>query len=168
MSESTSAVLEAPVVETAEPKAPAKKPAPRPHARVKAPKVKAAKKASKKKSTAPKSKPMPDGKSVHATEPKREPKWNPRRIALVKAMRTLGAVDAESARSPEDIAKKMSTVDGIKMAERVDLVKVILDVYRTSELIHNGFAKSCKVEGVRGNCYYLTAKGQSTPMTNKE
>jgi hypothetical protein len=165
MSESNSAVLEAPVIETAEPKAPAK---PRKAKVAKKPAAKKASKASKKKSTAPKSKPMPDGKSVHATEPKREPKWNPRRIALVKAMRTLGAVDAESARSPEDIAKKMGTVDGIKMAERVDLVKVILDVYRTSELIHNGFAKSCKVEGVRGNCYYLTAKGQSTPMTNKE
>lgn len=47
--------------------------------------------------TAPKRKPMPDGKSVNAQEEKREPKWNERRVALVKAMRALGAVNYTTA-----------------------------------------------------------------------
>jgi hypothetical protein len=125
-------------------------------------------KAPKAASKAPKSKPMPDGKSVHATEPKREPVWNSRRIALVKAMRKLGATGQDSARTPEDIAKTMGTVEGIKMTDRVDLIKIILDVYRTAELVHNGFAASTKHEGVRGNVYYLTQKGQKTTFPLKE
>lgn len=118
--------------------------------------------------TAPKSKPMPNGKSVHHTEPKREPKWNARRIAVVKAMRTLGAVDANNARTAGDIAKKAGSPDGVKLSERVDLVKIILDVYRTSELIHNGFAASTREEGERELRYYLTAKGRSTSFPVKE
>lgn len=111
--------------------------------------------------TAPKSKPMPDGKSVHATEPTREPNWTPRRVAVVKAMRALGAVSATEARPAEEITAKASK-SAPELVGRVDLVKIILDVYRTSELLHNGFAKSCKHEGERGLRYYLTAKGVKT------
>lgn len=62
----------------------------------------------------------------------------------------------------------MGTVDSIKMIDRVDLVKIILDVYRTSELLHNGFAESCRHEGERGLRYFLTKKGQTTTFPVKE
>lgn len=118
--------------------------------------------------TAPKRKPMPNGKSVNAGLDKREPKWSDRRVALVKAMRALGAVNFTTAVTAEDIAKKMGNVDGIKMIDRVDLVKIILDVYRTAELLHNGFAESCRHEGERGLRYFLTKKGQTTTFPAKE
>lgn len=111
--------------------------------------------------TAPKSKPMPNGKSVKALEPTREPNWTPRRVAVVKAMRAMGATGATGAVTAEDISVKAAKA-APELADRVDLVKIILDVYRTSELLHNGFAKSVKHEGERGLRYYLTAKGMKT------
>ncbi len=119
--------------------------------------------------TAPKSKPMSlDGKSVHSDEPVREPHWSPRRVALIKAMRALGAVNNGTAVTATEVAKKMGTVDGMKMIDRVDIVKIHLDVYRTSELVHNKFAASTKHEGERELRYYLTAKGQKTTFPVKE
>ena len=108
--------------------------------------------------------------SVHADQPTREPHWSPRRVKLVEAMRKLGAKSETSAVLAEDIAKAMGTVDGVKMIDRVDLVKIILDVYRTAELIHNGFAASSKHEGDRVLRYYLTKKGMATkfPVKIKE
>lgn len=133
-------------------------------AKVAAKKAAAVKKAAAKKaaSKAPKSKPMPNGKSVHAAEPKREPKWNARRIAYVKALRQLGATGEQTARTAAEIGKKMGTVEGVKMADRLDLVKIIGDVYRTAELVHNGFVKTVRLPGERELRYYLTAKGQGT------
>lgn len=128
---------------------------------------KAGKKAPKPASKAPKSKPMPNGQSVHADQPTREPNWNPRRIAVVKAMRALGAIDASTAVTATEVGKKAGTVEGIKLGERVDLVKIILDVYRTSELLHNGFAASVRHEGERELRYYLTAKGKKTDFPQK-
>lgn len=113
--------------------------------------------------TAPKSKPMPGGNSVHSVLPTREPNWaNPRRVRCVEAMRKLGATSVTKAALAEDIARAMGTVAEVKMTERVDLVKIHLDVYRTTELIHNGFAASCKHEGERVLRYYLTSKGVKT------
>lgn len=100
-------------------------------------------------------------KSVKSGEPTREPNWSPRRVAIVKAMRALGADGPTSAASAEDIMAKASKA-APELADRVDLVKIVLDVYRTSELLHNGFAKSVKHEGERGLRYYLTAKGMKT------
>ena len=118
--------------------------------------------------TKPHRKAMPNGKSVNANLDKREPKWSERRIALVKAMRALGALNYTTAVTAEDIATKMGIVEGIKMKDRIDLVKIILDVYRPSELLHNGFAESCRHEGERGLRYFLTKKGQTTTFPQKE
>lgn len=117
--------------------------------------------------TAPKSKPMPDGQSVHASLPTREPNWNARRQAIIKAMRELKATSPMAARTAEEIAAKASKKGAPELADRVDLVKVCLDVYRTAELIHNGFAASTKHEGERGLRYYLTKKGQTTAFPQK-
>lgn len=143
--------------------------APKPKAaKAKAPKPKAGKQKPKAGKAAKVVKAAGKFESVHAEEPTREPKWSLRRVAVVKAMRALGAVDKTTARTAEDIAKKAGTVDGIKLADRVDLVKIILDVYRTAELLHNGYAASTKYDGERGLRYYLTAKGQKTEMVNKQ
>jgi hypothetical protein len=120
------------------------------------------KKAPKKANTAPKSRPMPNGESVHAGEAKREVRWSDRRIAVVKAMRKLGAVSQESARTAGEIAKKA----GIK-EDDVAKVKIILDVYRVTELLHNDYAKSYKEEGVRELRYFLTKKGREAVMVNQ-
>lgn len=113
-------------------------------------------------STAPKSKPMPDGKSVHADLPTREPKWSDRRKAVVLAMRKLGATGVTTAVPASKIAEVAAKHGAPEVADRVDLVKIILDVYRTAELLHNGFAASTRPEGSRELCYYLTKKGQTT------
>jgi hypothetical protein len=105
---------------------------------------------------------------AHAAEPTREPNWNPRRIAIVKAMRTLKAINPQSARTAGEIAKRAGKVDGVDLTGRVDLVKIILDVYRTSELLHNGFASSVRMEGERELRYFLTAKGMKTAFPQKE
>jgi len=157
----TTPVVETPVAPAPKAKAP----------KAKAPangKPKAPKKAAKKAKTAPKSKPMPNGKSVHAAEPKREPVWNPRRVAFVKALRTLGATTEQSARTAAEVGAKMGTVGGVKMSTRLDLVKIIGDVYRTAELVHNGFVKTVRLEGERELRYYLTAKGTSTTFPQPE
>lgn len=119
-------------------------------------------------STAPKSKPMPNGKSVHASEPKREPVWSPRRVAIVKAMRSLNATSAEKARTATEIGTRAGKVDGVDLGKRVDLVKIVLDVYRTAELLHNGFAKSTRLEGDRELRYFLTEKGWTTTFPDKK
>jgi hypothetical protein len=137
----------------------------------KAPEKKTVKKTvvAEKANTAPKSKPLSnDGRSVHADEPVLGVRWTARRVACVKAMRALGATNEAGAVPAEDIAKKMGTVEGIKMADRVDLVKIMLDVYRTSELIHNKYAKSTKHEGERSYRYYLTANGVKTAFPEDE
>jgi hypothetical protein len=121
-----------------------------------------AKAAVEKASTAPKSKPMPDGKSVHADLPTREPKWSDRRKAVVLAMRKLGATGVTTAVPASKIAEVAAKHGAPEVADRVDLVKIILDVYRTAELLHNGFAASTRPEGSRELCYYLTKKGQTT------
>jgi hypothetical protein len=102
-------------------------------------------------------------KSVHADEPKREVVWNERRVAVVKAMRKLGAVSVGTAVTAGAIAKAAGIPD-----DEVFRVKIVLDVYRTSELTHNGFAKSVRPEGSRELAYYLTAKGKDTDFPVKE
>jgi hypothetical protein len=122
----------------------------------------------KKANTAPKSKPMPNGRSVHADEPKREPLWNDRRVAIVKAMRKLNATNRGNARTAGEIqkvaqkaAKELAGDDGLAR------VKIILDVYRTTELLHNGFAQSVREEGERELRYFLTKRGTSTTFPQK-
>jgi hypothetical protein len=104
-----------------------------------------------------------DGKSVHADLPKREPVWSERRVAVVKGMRKLGAVSESTAKTAIEIAKAA----GIEQDD-VYRVKVILDVYRTNELVHNGFAKSVRYPGERELRYFLTKKGQTTTFPVKE
>lgn len=124
-----------------------------------------------KKSTAPLRKPMSnDGRSVNADEPKLGVKWTEFRVACVKAMRALGATSEAHAVTAEAIGKKMGKVkdkDGnvVDFNERIDKVKIYLDVYRTSELLHNDYAKSTRHEGERGLKYYLTPKGIKTDFS---
>jgi hypothetical protein len=108
------------------------------------------------------------GRSVKADEPTREPVWNDRRTNIVKAMRALGAVDKKTAVTAGKIGEKANTfpkadpADWVDLVERVDLAKIVLDVYRTSELVHNGFVASVREDGERELRYYLTTKGQKT------
>lgn len=102
-------------------------------------------------------------KSVHADEPKREVVWSERRVAVVKAMRKLGAVSATTAVTASAIAKAAGIPE-----DEVFRVKVVLDVYRVTELVHNGFAKSVRPEGSRELAYYLTPKGKATDFPVKE
>jgi hypothetical protein len=99
--------------------------------------------------------------SVHAGEPQRVIVWSDRRIAVVKAMRKLGCKSPETAKTAGEIAKKAGMPD-----DEVFRVKVILDVYRTNELLHNGYAQSYREEGSRELRYYLTRKGQTCPLKN--
>lgn len=123
--------------------------------------------ATTKPNTTPKSKPMPNGQSVHAGKPQREPNWNARRVAIVKAMRELKATSPTAGRTAAEIAAKAAKKGAPELADRVDLVKVVLDVYRTAELVHNGFAASVRLEGERELRYYLTKKGQTTTFPAK-
>lgn len=102
-------------------------------------------------------------KSVHADEPQREVRWSERRVAVVKAMRQLGAESAETARTAGEVA----VAAGIPETEAFR-VKVALDVYRTGELLHNGYAKSVRWQGERELRYYLTEKGLTTEFSAKE
>jgi hypothetical protein len=138
-------------------KAPAKK---KPAAK-KTTKAPAKKAKAEKHPNAPKRTPMPDGKSVNATEPKREPHWNDRRVAVVKAMREMKATDPTSAKTAAEIAARASK-KAPELKDRPDLVKVIGDVYRTAELVHNGFIKTVRLEGERELRYWLTPKGLKT------
>lgn len=146
------------VVTSDAPKSDKAKPKAKPKAKVeKKPAAKTVAKPKAKASTAPKSKPMSnDGKSVHADLPQQEVKFDgvggERRVAILKAMKALGATGVTTAIPPDKIAAK-AKIDDVKV------VKIHLDVYRTGELLHNGYAKSTKSEEVRGNLYYLTAKG---------
>lgn len=102
-------------------------------------------------------------KSVHADEPKREVVWSERRTAIVKAMRKLGAVSVATAATAGAIAKQAGMGE-----DEVVKVKIVLDVYRTNELIHNGYARSVRAEGTRELHYYLTTKGRETKFPAKE
>ena len=130
-----------PTTKKAKPKGAAKKPA----------KVKAAPKPA-----------APAFTSVHADLPKREPVWNERRVAVVTAMRELGAMSATTAVTASAIAQAA----GIPEAE-VFRVKVILDVYRVNELVHNGYAQTVRVQGSRELSYFLTKAGQTTTFPAK-
>lgn len=150
---------------------PKAKPAKAKKAAAKKPATKKGKASKAKANTAPKSKPMSnDGKSVHADLPTREPLWNDRRKNIVVAMRNLGANDAKSAVTAAQIAKAAGSLKGspeLKGDNGVFLTKIILDVYRTAELLHNGFAQSTRHEGDRELRYYLLAKGKNTKFPAK-
>jgi predicted transcriptional regulator len=114
---------------------------------------------SKKPTPKAKKKAKADGISVHADLPQREPRWNPSRLAVVKAMKALGAGDPSSAKTATQISAKCG-VD-------VKKVKIHLDVYRVTELLHNGYAKSVRTEGSRELSYYLTEKGRKLDVAAK-
>lgn len=82
--------------------------------------------------------------------------WSDRRIAVVKAMRSLGAVSAAEAVPAGKIVEK-AKFDGLD----IKTCKIHLDVYRGNELLAHGFAKSIKHEGSRELSYYLTAAGKN-------
>lgn len=98
-------------------------------------------------------------RSVNADQPTRPIVWNPRRIAVVVAMRTLHATSPETAKTAGEIAARA----GIPTDE-VFRVKVILDIYRLNELPHNGYTKSVRPQGSRELHYYLTELGQTCEM----
>ena len=102
-------------------------------------------------------------RSVHADEPTREVVWSERRVAVVKAMRKLKAITEASAVTAAAIAKAAGIDE-----DEVFRVKVILDVYRVNELLHNGYAKSVRPEGSRELHYYLTKTGQATKFPAKQ
>jgi hypothetical protein len=93
-------------------------------------------------------------KEMHAERASKPIVWSERRIAVVKAMKQLGAKNASTAVSAEDILKasKLKNVD-------VKTIKVHLDTYRGAELLAQGYAKSVRHEGQRALSYFLTAKG---------
>jgi hypothetical protein len=146
MSESTSAVLEAPVV-TETPKSPAK--------------PKAAKKPAAKKAPAPKGKAKPKAKAEKSVAARETPDLPPRdrRINVVKALRQLRATSATAARSLDDVAAKAGTT-------KYDVYGVISGHSgkagsSPSCLIATGHAKVADVEG-QGLSVYLTKRGQET------
>lgn len=128
----------------------------------------ATKPAAKKEAPAkPEAKPVKvEGTSVHANEPTREPNWSDRRKAVVLAMRELGGTGITTALTAEAIADKAAKLGAPELATKnekgVFYTKIMLDVYRTNELVHNGFVATCKVEGERALRYYLTPKGRTT------
>ena len=87
---------------------------------------------------------------------KRPIKWSETRVAVVKALRKLGAIDENTARVAGEISAK-SGVDAVK-------VKIHCDVYRGNELIKHGFVKSVRPDGSRELAYYLTAAGRKVDM----
>lgn len=72
-----------------------------------------------------------------------------RRLAVVIALRKMGATGEKAARTADELAAKTGL-------SRFD---VYGQLYHTHKLQKEGFAKQCEVEGVRGLSYYLTAKG---------
>lgn len=72
-----------------------------------------------------------------------------RRWAIVSAMKSLGATNALSAKTADEIAKKSGLT-------RFD---VYGHLYHTRQLQVEGYAKQVSHEEVRGLSYHLTAKG---------
>jgi len=75
-----------------------------------------------------------------------------RRLAVIKAMRKIGAVSATTAATADLLAEKSGLT-------RFD---VYGQLYHANPLQKNGFVKQVQVEGVRGLSYHLTAKGQKS------
>lgn len=108
----------------------------------------------------------------------REPHWSDRRKAVVLAMRKLNATSANNGATISEIAAAAAKLGAKELADDSEycgrkhkgefLTFVCLDAYKTAELVYNGFAASNKVDGERGLRYYLTAKGKTTKMVNKE
>jgi len=117
-------------------------------------------------------------RSKHADEDQREGgvKMTPRRVALLKAMRMMKAFDETSAVTVAEVAVRAAKIKGGEefgddseycgRAHKGNyLASTHLDCYRTAELIHNGLAESCRVEGNKGLSYFLTRKGQNCDLT---
>lgn len=90
----------------------------------------------------------PKGRSVGETD--KTPAQ--RRMAVIKAMRGLGAVSATTSVTADRLATKCGMT-------RFD---VYGQLYHTNHLQRDGFVKQVQMEGVRGLSYHLTAKGQKT------
>jgi len=119
------------------------------------------------------SKPAPKAATPRAPG---EVRWTPRRIAVVTALRQLGATSAGNAKTAGEIHARAVKAKGVpELADAapyhghgpkgVYLVKVCLDQYKPAELLATGYAASCKLEGERELRYYLTAKGLKVVMT---
>lgn len=102
-------------------------------------------------------------KEMHAKAAKRPIVWNERRIAIVKALRSLKAVNGKYAVT----ADKVSTRAKIKDLT-IKEVKRHCDVYRGTELVKHGYVVSTRREDSRELFYYLTDKGAKTDFTNKK
>lgn len=91
------------------------------------------------------------------TYPGREGKfqWSPKRVALIRALRALGAVGAENGRSKKEVALK----SGLPLNE------VGHFLYKDNDLCTSGFVRYIKnLEGVRGGAYFLTQKGATVKL----
>ena len=133
--------------EKAAPKAKAgvRKPAAKPAAAVATPKAKVAKAGGKKTKADSKA----NGASRRTVGEKAKGKAPERRLAVVVALRKLGALSEKMARTADDVAAKSGLT-------RFD---VYGQFYHTHRLQTEGYVKQCEVDGVRGLSYYLTAKG---------
>lgn len=76
-------------------------------------------------------------------------KWTPKRVALVKALKVLGATNARGAETCDKIAAKA------KLTEQ----DVKHYAYKDNDLVANGFVAITEIEGETRLGYYATAKG---------
>lgn len=84
--------------------------------------------------------------------------WGPKRIAIVRAMRALGAYGLDSARSAEDIAEEAGIL------RKQDVVHYN---YKDNELVMYGYVVCLPpgtIEGQKGLAYFLTEKGQTCSL----
>lgn len=81
--------------------------------------------------------------------------WSVSRVALVKAMRALGATSPTNARSKKEIA--------VKACIHPDRVGHWL--YKDNDLVTSGYVGIAKgIEGIKGSAYYLTRKGATCKL----
>lgn len=82
--------------------------------------------------------------------------WNAKRVAIVSALRKLGADTGGAARTPEQIAAR----SGGKV-EPHNVVRYCAD---TEPLVAGGLVKKAVVEGKSVTCYYLSRAGMTCPL----
>lgn len=80
--------------------------------------------------------------------------WSPKRIAVMKALRSLKATAAHSGKSADEVAKK----SGLTVAD----VKHYL--YKNQKIAKAGYIKTALLEGARDFVYYLTASGAKVDL----
>lgn len=81
--------------------------------------------------------------------------WSVSRLAIVKAMRSLGATSPTNARSKKEIAVKSGVTEG----------RVGHWLYKDNDMVTSGLVGIAKgIEGIKGSAYYLTRKGATCKL----